>query len=85
MANNKVGELKQQAKDATIGRLNAAVQNAYKDFVSGVDDVASLPNQARNISAAITENIHGGLIQPGNTLGDTLNSATIRSLGNVHE
>ena len=85
MANSKVGELKQQAKDATVGRLNAAVQNAYKNFVSGVDDAAALPNQARNISAAITENVHGGLIQPGNTLGDTLNSATARSLGNVHE
>jgi hypothetical protein len=85
MANNKVGELKQQAKDATIGRLNVAVQNAYKNFVNGVDDAASVPNQTTNISAAISENVHGGLIQPGNTIVETLNNASARSLGNVHE
>ena len=88
MANNKVGELTQMAKNATVGRLNAAVQNAYKDFVNGVDEAATLPNQSENVSAAITENVHGGLVRPGDTLGDVLNSAAARSLGNlgnVHE
>ena len=84
-ANNKVQELQQQAKDATIGRLNATVQNAYKDFVSGIDDAIKPSNQARNINAAITENVHGGLINPGSTIINTLNNATARSLGNVHE
>jgi hypothetical protein len=81
---NRVNELKQQAKDATIGRVNVAVNNLYKDFVQGVDNVASPAANRNNVAAALGDNVHG-LIEPGQTIGDALNSAAAKSLGNIYE
>lgn len=80
----KVNELKQQAKDATVGRVNAAVNNLYKDFVKGVDSIASPAANANNIQSVIADNVHG-LVDQGQTIGDALNSAAAKSLGNIHE
>lgn len=83
-ANNRVNELKQQAKDATVGRVNAAVNNLYKDFVKGVDNVANPTANRNNVRTAIADNVHG-LVNPGQTIGEALNSAAAKSLGNIHE
>ena len=83
-ANNRVNELKQQAKDATVGRVNAAVNNLYKDFVKGVDNVANPTSNQNNVRTAIADNVHG-LVNPGQTIGEALNSAAAKSLGNIHE
>lgn len=80
----KVNELKQQAKDATVGRVNAAVNNLYKDFVQGVDSIASPKANQNNVAAAIADNVYG-LVDSGQTIGDALTSAAARSLGNIHE
>jgi len=86
-ANQKVGELKQQAKDATVGRLNVAVNNIFQDFVGGVDDALNPTAQASNISSAIADNVYGGLAPNGSTgitVQDALNGAAQESLGNVY-
>ena len=80
---NKVNELKQKAKDATVGRANAAVNNLYKDFVKGIDSVANPAANASNIQTAITDNIHG-LTGNSTTISGALNSAASNSLGNIH-
>ena len=83
LATNKVNDLKREAKSQTIGRLDAAVNNIYQDFVNGVDNAATLPNQTENISAAISENVHG-LTEDRNTIGEALTAAAKNSLGNVY-
>ena len=80
---NKVNELKQKAKDATVGRVNAVVNNLYEDFVKGIDSVANPAANASNIQTAITDNIHG-LTGNSTTISGALNSAASNSLGNIH-
>lgn len=81
---NRVNELKQQAKDATVGRVNAAVNNLYKDFVQGVDSTSNPVANRNNVAAAISDNVYG-LVDSGQTIGEALTTAATRSLGNVHE
>lgn len=83
---NRVNELKAQAKQATIGRLNAGVNNLYKDFVKGVDSVADPVANQNNIQTAIADNVHGATSGGGGqTIGDALNKAAAKSLGNIHD
>ena len=84
MATSKVNELKQQAKDATVGRFNVAVNNLYKDFVKGIDNVANPVANRNNVATAIGDNVHG-LVEPGQNIGEALNTAAAKSLGNIHE
>ena len=81
---NKVNELKQQARNATTGRVNAVVDNLYKDFVQGVDNIANPKVNANNVQTAIADNVHG-LVDQGQTIGDALNTAAAKSLGNIYE
>ena len=81
---NKKNELIQEAKDKTINRAKAAANNIYKDFVQGVEDAVSINKQEVNITTAIADNVHGGLINPGSSIGDTLNSAARDALGNIY-
>ena len=87
-ATNRMNELKAEAKRRTVGRLNAAVNNIYQDFVQGVDRETDVIQQSNNIKAAIADNVYGLTdteTRVGDaTVGDILNTAAKNSLGNVY-
>ena len=80
----RANELSARLKDNTIGRLKAATQSIYSDFVRGVDGARDTNEQTRNIGNAIDANVYG-LTDNNVIIGDALNAAAINSLGNVYE
>lgn len=80
---NRVNELAAEAKRQTVGRINAAVNNAYQDFVQGAESIFDREQQTTNIKEAIASNVHGQT-DGGNTIGDALNTAAKNSLGNIY-
>jgi hypothetical protein len=82
---NRVNELKQQARNATVGRLNVGVNNLYKDFVQGVDSATNPVANQNSVQTAIADNVHGITSGGNQTIGDALNSAAAKSLGNIHD
>lgn len=81
-AQQKIQELKQAAKDATVGRLDRGLNNIYKEFITGVDNATS--NMTNNIKESIGENIHGSAAG-ADTVLDALQSASRNSLGSVYD
>lgn len=80
----KMQELQANLKANTIGKAKAAMNNAYSDFIRGVDGVGDVGNQTRNIGAAIQSNVFG-LSGNSTNIGGALNNAAAGSLGNVYE
>ena len=80
----RVNEISERLKFSTITRARADVNNAYSDFIRGIDNSGDLGRQIQNVGASINENVYG--LTGGNAnIGAALNAAAINSLGNIYD
>ena len=80
----RTNEISERLKFSTITRARADVNNAYSDFIRGIDNSGDLGRQIQNVGASINENVYG--LTGGNTnIGAALNAAAINSLGNIYD
>jgi hypothetical protein len=81
LSRDKKLELEQFIRNRTTNQFQNP-GNLFKNFVRRIDEASDINQQTRNLGAAIQDNVYG--VTDGDTIGDALNIAATRSLGNVY-